>query len=163
MTVPKDESPDRKALSSWLKRHRTVLQWACVNAFESRNDPENIFLIQLKPYDPPTPRKHKTVKPQLLIDRTRIVNHAYLFDEYPGVVGLFAQQKQTEDIQGKVEGTLSYNMLVQYNAKWHLQRITFDEGEFDGLEKWKNWVDVLMSITEGLEEFKMVDGNPVKQ
>jgi hypothetical protein len=134
-----------------------------VNAFESRNDPENIFLIQLKAYDPPTPRKRKSAKPQLQIDRTRIVNHAYLFDEYPGVVALFAQQKQADDIRGKVEGTLYYNMLVQYDAKWDLQRMTFVEGEFDAMEKWKNWVDVLCSITEGLEEFKMVDGNPVKQ
>ena len=163
MTVPKDDSPDRNALTSWLKCHRTVLQWACVNAFESSNDPENVFLIQLKAYDPPTPRKHKAVKPQLRIDRTRLVNHVYPFDQYPGVVAMFAQQKEADDIQGKVEGILSYNMLIQYEAKWNLQKMTLDEGEFDELEKWKNWVDVLLSITEGLEEFKMVDGNPVKQ
>jgi hypothetical protein len=32
----------------------------------------------------------------------------------------------------------------------------------DGLEKPKNWVDVLLSITKGMKEFKMVDGNPVR-
>jgi hypothetical protein len=163
MTVPKDVSPNRIALTSWLKRHRTVLQWACINAFESRNDPENVFLIQLKEYVHPTPRKHKAVKPQLRIDRTRLVNHVYLFDQYPGVVAMFAQQKEADDIQGKVEGTLSYNMLIQYGPKWHLQKMTLDQGEFDELEKRKDWMKVLLSITEGLEEFKMVNGNPVKQ
>lgn len=75
---------------------------------------------------------------------------------------MFAQQKEADDIWGKAAGTVCCNMLVQYDAKWHLQQMTFDQGELDGLEKPKNWVDVLLSITKGMKEFKMVDGNPVR-
>jgi hypothetical protein len=168
MTVPKDISSNRNALTSWLTCHRAVLQWACVNAFESKDDPEkgldHVFLIQLKKADVhPTSRKHQAVKPQLQIDRASLVNHIYLFNKYPGVVAMFAQPKKEDDIQGKVESTLSYNMLIRYDAKWQLQKMTLDQGEFDELEKQKDWVDVLLSITKGMKEFKMVNGNQAMQ
>jgi hypothetical protein len=55
------------------------------------------------------------------------VHHVYLFDKYPGVVAMFTQQKEADDIQGEAEGTVSYNMLVQYNAKWQLKKMTWDQ------------------------------------
>ena len=64
------------------------------------------------------------VKPQLQIKRTSLVNHVYLFEQYPGVVGMFAQQKEAYAIWGQAEGTVTYNMLVQYDAKWQLQQMT---------------------------------------
>jgi hypothetical protein len=54
------------------------------------------------------------------------VNHIYLLEKYPGVVAMFAQQKEADDIWGKAAGTVCCNMLVQYDAKWHLQQMTFD-------------------------------------
>jgi hypothetical protein len=167
MTVPQDDSPDRKALSSGLKCHCDVLGWACVNAFEVKDHPEkgldHVFLIHLEAVVHQKSREHTAVKPRLQISRARLVNHTYLFGNYPGVVGLFVQQKEADDIQGKVEGTMSYNMLVQYDAKWHLQQMTWDQGEFERLEKRKDWVDVLLSITKGMKEFKMEKRNPVRQ
>ena len=41
--------------------------------------------------------------------------------------------------------------------------MTWDQREFDELKKQKDWVDVLLSITKGQKEFKMVKGNPVRQ
>jgi hypothetical protein len=166
MTVPQDVSPDRNALTSWLKHHCAVLQWACVNAFETKDQPEkgldHVFLIQLEEVHP-TSRKHTAVKPRLQINRTSLVNHVYLFHKYPGVVAMFTQQKEADGIQGEAEGTVSYNMLIQYGVKWQLQQMTWDQREFDELEKQKDWVDVLLSITKGMKEFKMVNGNPVRQ
>jgi hypothetical protein len=167
MTVPQDVSPDRNPLTSWLKHHRAVLQWACANAFETKDHPEkgrdHVFLIQLEAVVHPTSREHTAVKPRLQINRTSLVNHVYLFDKYPGVVAMFTQQKEADDIQGEAEGTVSYNMLIQYDAEWQLQQMTWDQREFDGLEKQKDWVGVLLSITKGMKEFKMVNGNPVRQ
>ena len=76
---------------------------------------------------------------------------------------MFTQQKEANDIQGEEEGTVSYNMLVQYDSEWQLLQMTWDRREFDGLEKQKDWVGVLLSITKGMKEFKMVNGNPVRQ
>ena len=75
---------------------------------------------------------------------------------------MFTQQKEADGIQGEAEGTVSYNMLIQYGVKWQLQQMTWDQREFDELEKQKDWVDVLLSITKGMKEFKMVNGNPVR-
>ena len=111
----------------------------------------------------PTSREHTAAKPQLQINWTSLVNHHYLFHKYPGVVALFAQQKEADAIQGQAEGVVSYNMVVQYNVKWHLQQMTWEQREFEELEKQQNWVDVLLSITKGKKEFKMVNGNPVRQ
>ena len=120
-------------------------------------------LLQLEAVVHPTSMEQTAVKPRILINRTSLVNHVYLFEKYPGVVAMFAQQKASDDIRGKAEGAVSYNMLVQYDVKWHLQQMTWDQGEFDGLEKRKDWVDVLLSITKGKKEFNMVNGNPVRQ
>ena len=167
MNVPKDVSLDRKALTSWLKHHCAVLQWACANAFETKDHPEkgldHVFFIQLKAVVHPTSREHTAAKPQLQIDRASLVNHDYLFNKYPGVVALFAQKKEADAIQGQAEGVVSYSMVVQYDAKWDLQQMTWEQRELEELEKQKNWVDVLLSITKGKKEFKMVNGNPVRQ
>jgi hypothetical protein len=167
MTVPRDVSPHGNTLTSWLKRHCAVLQWACVNAFELKDHPEkgldHVFLIQLEAVVHPTSKGQAAVKPWLQINSASLVNHIHLFGKYPGVVAMFVQQKESDDIWGKVEGTVSYNMLVQYGVKWQLQQMILDQEEFDGLEKRKDWVDVLLSITKGMKEFKMVNGNPVRQ
>ena len=163
VTGPRDVSGPRKALTSWLKRHCAVLQWACVNAFEVKDHPEmgldHVFLIQLKTVIQSTSRKQT---PQLQINNAALVDRTYLMQAYPGVASMFARQNESDEINGKVDGTVSYSMLVRSDAKWHLQKMTWDQGEFDGLERQKDWVDVLLSITKGMKEFKMVDGNPVR-
>jgi hypothetical protein len=76
---------------------------------------------------------------------------------------MFTQQKEADDIQGEAEGTVSYNVLLQYDAQWQLQQMTWDQRVFDGLEKQKDWVGGLLSITKGMKEFKMVNENPVRR
>jgi hypothetical protein len=167
MTVPRDVSGPRDSLTSWLKRHCTVLQWACVNAFELKNHPEkaldHVFLMRLKTVVQPTSTEQTAVVPRLQIDRALLVNHIYLMRTHPEVASLFARQRESDNIRGTAHGTVSYNMLVGYDVEWHLQQMTWDQGEFDGLERREDWVDVLLSITKGMKEFRMVDGQPVRQ
>jgi len=166
MTVPQDVSGPRDALTHWLKHHCAVLQWACVNAFELKNHLEkgldHVFLIQLKTVQQ-TLTKQMAVKLRLQIETSSLVNHVYLMQTYPGVVSLFARQNEMDNIQGKADGTVSSNMLVQYESKWQLQQMMWEQGELDGLESQEDWVHVLLSITKGINEFKMVDGNPLRQ
>ena len=167
MTVPRDISGPEDALASWLKHHCVVLQWACVNAFELKKHLEeavdHVFLIQLKTVVRSTSTEQTAVVPRLEIDRASLVNHVYLMQTYPGVVSLFARQCESVNIRGRAHGTVSYNMLVRYDAEWHLREMTWDQGEFGGLERRKDWVDVLLSITKGMKEFRMVEGNPVRR
>jgi hypothetical protein len=94
ITGPCDVSGPRNALTSWLKCHSAVLQWACVNTFKVKDHLEmgldHVFLIQLKPVIQSTLRKQMVVKSQLQIDNTALVDHAYLMQAYPGVASMFA-------------------------------------------------------------------------
>jgi hypothetical protein len=103
MNVPWNFCSNRKALTSWLKHHLAVLQGACANAFKTKDHPEkgldHLFLIQLEPAVPML-REHITVKPQLQIKRTSLVNHVYLCTKCTGVVGMFTQQKEADAIRG---------------------------------------------------------------
>lgn len=164
---PHDSAGSGDTIASWLKHHRTVLQWACFNAFELKDHPDrgldHIFLVQLETVVLPTARKRSTVKTQIQITNAQLVTRNDLVHTCPGVMTILSRQDEASNFENKVHGSMSTNMLVQNGDKWHSIRMVWDQVELEGLEREKDWVPVLMSMTMGQNEFEMVDGNPVRQ
>ena len=103
------------------------------------------------------------VKTQIQITNAQLVTCNDLVQTCPGVMTILSRQDEASNFENKVHGSMSTNMLVQNGDKWHSIRMVWDQAELEGLEREKDWVPVLMSMTMGQNEFEMVDGNPVRQ